>query len=127
MDPSRIVVLDEDPSVQELLCDLVEQDGYLANVADPAGGLLTQLRARPPALLIVDIAPPVQTRRWRLVEQLRRDARTRGLPILVTTTDTRWLADHEMALTALGVQALLKPFAVTTFYDILETLLKEDA
>ena len=127
MAPPRIVVLDDDPTALELMGDLLDHAGYQASVACPDEGSLTGLRATPPALLIVDIYAPCHEPRWRLLTQLRSDPATRAIPILVTTTDTRWLAANDGALATLGLRALLKPFEINTLFATLAALLAPGA
>ena len=127
MAPPRIVVLDDDPTALELMGDLLDHAGYQASVACPDGGSLHRLRARPPALLIVDIYAPCHDPRWRRLQQLRSDPTTCSIPILVTTTDTHWLAANDEALATLGLRALLKQFEFTALFATLAALLAPGA
>ena len=76
---------------------------------------------------MVDIYAPCHEPRWRLLTQLRSDPATRGIPILVTTTDTHWLAAHDGALATLGLRALLKPFEINALFATLAALLAPGA
>ena len=127
MAQARIVVLDDDPTALELMGELLDHAGYQASVACPEKETLTRLRARPPALIIMDIYAPCHEPRWRLLMQLRSDPATRAIPILVTTTDTHWLAANDGALATLGLRALLKPFEINALFATLEALLAPGA
>ena len=119
----QILVLDDDPMVLALMRDLLEGAGYQAGVDRPDVGVLDRLHAAPPALVILDVYAPCQERSWMLLSQLRGDPTTRAIPVLITTTDTHWLAANEAALATRGLRVLMKPFEVTALLEIVATLL----
>ena len=98
-----LVVEDEEP-VQQLVADLLEDEGYHVLVAPDGAQGLALAREAAPDLVITDLMMPVLGG-LELCGRLRADARTRGVPIIVMSAAGRATAD------AAGVKAFLaKPF-----------------
>src|SRR5689334_9656195 len=107
----RILVIDDEPEHAELIALLLRRRGHLAEVARDARAALLEVAADPPDLLILDyIMPGIDGLSAAL--ELRRDARTEALPIMIMT------ACGEEALRARGTlpprtRCLEKPFRLS--------------
>src|SRR5262249_58585928 len=81
---ATILVVEDEPQVQELVAVNLEHAGHRVRRASSAGEAVTSIREELPDVLILD---------WMLADEsglsltrrLRADERTRGLPILVLT------------------------------------------
>jgi len=82
-----------------------------------------QLAVLHPDLLIVDVVVGIQAG-WDLLERLRDNARTRGIPVIVTST-SQTLLDHAQALAQPhGEQRyLVMPFAIETLQEMVMDLI----
>ncbi|HEV8673407.1 MAG TPA: response regulator [Methylomirabilota bacterium] len=83
----RILVVDDDVRVCEVLAEFLQRDGYEVAVAHHGRAALGELRAGPVDLLILDINMP-ELGGASLVQKLRSDpewARFAALPIIVVS------------------------------------------
>jgi CheY-like chemotaxis protein len=85
-----LVVEDEEP-VQQLVADLLEEEGYRVLVAGDGAQALALMQSDPPDLVISDLMMPVMSG-VELCRRLRSDAQTRALPILVMSAAGRGMA-----------------------------------
>ena len=102
----KVLVIDDDPSVQEVVRGYLEKDGYLVWVAgDGADGLRLAAKVKP-ALIVLDLMLPDTSG-----EELAREIRTRSdVPILMLTAKAS--EDDRVNGLALGADDYLtKPFS----------------
>ena len=102
----KIVVIDDDPSVQEVVRAYLEKDGYLVYVAGTAAEGLAIAERVKPGLLVLDLMLPD-----RSGEDVCREIRRRSdLPILMLTAKAS--EDQRVDGLALGADDYLtKPFS----------------
>ena len=102
----KIVVIDDDPSVQEVVRAYLEKDGYLVYVAGTAGEGLALAERVKPGLIVLDLMLPDRTG-----EDVCREVRERSdVPILMLTAK----ASEDERVTGLAIGAddyLTKPFS----------------
>jgi DNA-binding response OmpR family regulator len=102
----KVIVIDDDPSVQEVTRAYLERDGYLVYVAGTAAdGLAVAARVKP-GLIVLDLMLPD-----RSGEDVCREVRERSdVPILMLTAKAS--EDERVAGLALGADDYLtKPFS----------------
>jgi two-component system OmpR family response regulator len=102
----KVIVVDDDPSVQDVVRAYLERDGYLVYVAaDGANGLELAAKVKP-ALIVLDLMLPDVAG-----EELCREIRTRSdVPILMLTAKAA--EDDRVGGLALGADDYLtKPFS----------------
>ena len=102
----RVVVIDDDPSVQEVTRAYLERDGYLVYVAGTAGEGLSVSERVNPGLIVLDLMLPDSSG-----EEVCREIRQRSdVPILMLTAKAS--EDERVAGLALGADDYLtKPFS----------------
>lgn len=103
-----VLVVDDDPAMR-LLCSINLQLEGLAvlEAADGRAGL-ARARAESPDLVLTDVTMPGLDG-FELAEKLSRDRRTRAIPLIFLSGDTR--TDNDARARALGAVAYLrKPF-----------------
>jgi PAS domain S-box-containing protein len=78
------LVVDDEPEARDALRRLLENDGWSVEAA--ADGLLAieKLRARRPAVILLDLMMPVMDG-FQFVEELRKHAEWRDIPVVVVT------------------------------------------
>jgi len=104
---ARLVAIEDSPVLQRLLAltmrdTSIEIDPYL----DGSGGLEAAL-ANPPDLIVLDLGLPDMSG-WQVLERLRADPATLGVPVVITTGETRGSTANRAA--TLDAVTLEKPY-----------------
>jgi CheY-like chemotaxis protein/nitrogen-specific signal transduction histidine kinase len=100
-----ILVVDDDPSVRQLICRHLEQEGYKTVQATNAADALQLARESRPMLITLDIMMP-DASGWWVLEKLKEDPQTAGIPVLVVT-----IVEDQRLVFALGASDYLgKPY-----------------
>jgi len=81
---AKILIVEDEPAIQELLAFNVMQAGFQALRADDADSAWRQIRGSAPDLILLDWMLP-NTSGVVLAKQLRADAHTRDIPIIMLT------------------------------------------
>jgi two-component system, OmpR family, phosphate regulon response regulator PhoB len=106
---TRIVVVEDDAGIAELLAFTLNRAGYVPLVAESAERAVEYFDDELPQLAIIDWMLPVKSGLW-LVERLRADTRTSRLPILMVSA---MLEDNERIVGLEGTvdDYVAKPFS----------------
>jgi signal transduction histidine kinase/DNA-binding response OmpR family regulator len=100
-----ILVVDDDPSVRQLIARHLEQEGFRTIQAANATDALQLARESRPALVTLDIMMP-DASGWWVLEKLKEDPQTAGIPVLVVT-----IVEDQRLVFALGASDYLsKPY-----------------
>jgi len=81
---ARILIVEDEPTIRELLAVNLRHAGYVVDAADTAEAAQMHLDAATPDLVLLDWMLPGQSG-IDLARRLRGDARTRHLPIVILT------------------------------------------
>lgn len=109
----RVLVVDDEPAIRELLKLHLANAGYDVRVAEDAIVAERSLRESPPDLVVVDVAMPYRGG-LEFVAGLSADQDLSRLPVIFIT-------GHDGMATgarALGAGCLKKPFAVDALLDL---------
>ena len=106
---ATILVVEDEPQVQELLAVNLEHAGHRVRRASSAGEAVTSIREELPDVLVLDWMLPDESG-LSLTRRLREDERTRGLPILMLTARAME-QDKISGLEAGADDYLTKPFS----------------
>jgi two-component system phosphate regulon response regulator PhoB len=123
--PARILVVEDEPSIQELIALNLEQAGQRPVLADSAEQALERIQEELPDLVLLDWMLPGQSG-LELARRLRSDARTRKLPIIMLTAR----GDEEDKLRGLETGAddyITKPFSVKELQARIKAVLRRRA
>jgi len=106
---AKILIVEDEPAIQELLAFNVVQAGFQALRADNATSAWQQIRTHAPDLILLDWMLP-ETSGIVLAKQLRSEVRTRDIPIIMLTArgDER---DKVMGLESGADDYITKPFS----------------
>jgi DNA-binding response OmpR family regulator len=110
MSAPLILVVDDDPIILDLLCEVLRDAGYRALPCSSADDAKVLLAGDRPALVILDIRMGGPDEGVGLLSALRECAATAALPIIVCSADIAFLREHESDLRARGCDILSKPF-----------------
>jgi CheY-like chemotaxis protein len=109
-----IVVANDDPAILELIAQVLEDEGYRAVTCRDAEDALRRVAEARPILVIADVRMPPSPD-WLVLDRLRADRATAGLPLLVCSAGRR--EPEETERLGQGVAALPMPFELD---DLLE-------
>ena len=114
MTATRVLVVEDDPSVRGLLHTLLSAEGYdVATASDGLAGLV-KAATTSPALILLDLMMP-DLGGLRVLEELRRDPALAGTPVLVVTGKVE--AVPAMRELVGDESVLIKPFAVAQLLE----------
>jgi CheY-like chemotaxis protein len=118
----RIAVVDDDPTLLELMTDIVRERGWeMLPVKDDA--TITAVAGQEALVaVLVEIHPAVRDARWELLHRLKADPATSSIPLILWSSDTRMFQDHQEWLDAHQVLMLARPFELTDLYAHLDLL-----
>ncbi|MDF1751722.1 MAG: response regulator [Verrucomicrobiales bacterium] len=93
---ARVLVIDDDPSVRELLKRLLEGDGYTVLTAENGDeGLEIALREKPDVITL-DVVMPGERDGWAVLKELKASAETESIPVIMVSIMAE--ADNGFAL-----------------------------
>ena len=121
----RILVVEDEPDISELIALNLEQAGQSPVLADSAEQALERIQEELPDLVLLDWMLPGQSG-LELARRLRGDARTRTLPIIMLTAR----GDEEDKLRGLETGAddyITKPFSVKELQARIKAVLRRRA
>ena len=116
---SKILVVEDESNMRFLLRMVFETEGFDVVEANHGAAALELVRVEQPDLIVTDLMMPVMDGR-DLIERLRADAATAGIPILVLS------ANRNLEVTGADV-ALSKPFDPDALLDAARSLSRKDA
>ncbi len=108
MDRLKILVVDDDPDIYEIVETNLEGAGYqVVGASDGAEGL-RKVRSENPDLVILDVLMP-EMDGWEVLRNVERDPQTAGVPVIMLTCKSEDL-DILRGLEEGAVEYVTKPF-----------------
>ncbi|MEL6741263.1 MAG: response regulator transcription factor [Planctomycetota bacterium] len=123
-DPRRILVVDDEPDLAELLAYNLQREGFETRVAHDGLAAIEQIEADPPDLVVLDVMMP-ELSGLEVARRLRHGKHA-GLPILMLTAKTE--EADEVAGFAEGTDDYMtKPFSMRVLLARIRALLRRAA
>jgi CheY-like chemotaxis protein len=119
---ATIVVAEDDPSSRELVCEILEAQGYHVIEACNGRDALDQIEKTCPDLLVMDIQMPL-IGGLAAIERIRQDQRFANLRVLAVTAHAM-AGDRERILASGFDGYVSKPIDATTFKKSVRDLLR---
>jgi DNA-binding response OmpR family regulator len=107
--PGKILVVDDEPELLQLLRYVLEAAGFSVVVASDGRQALEQVQKEHPDLVLCDVVMP-ELNGFETVQALRRNPETRALPILMLSARGQ-AQDVQRALDAGADGYVTKPFS----------------
>lgn len=109
MDPPRVLIVEDDRDVAELLQEILDEFAIASELADPGQTILERARAYRPSLVLLDLGLPGPGDGFRVLHQLKTDPTTRCIPVIMLTGTKP--EDGERLAAEAGADAYIcKPF-----------------
>jgi two-component system phosphate regulon response regulator PhoB len=105
----RILVVDDEPDITALVAYHLARTGYRVSTAATGTDALKAIRSERPALVVLDLMLPGLSG-YEVIEQVRQDASTSELPVLMLTA-RKEEADRVRGFTLGADDYLTKPFS----------------
>ena len=118
-EPRRVLVVEDDPPLRELLTELLGQEGYDVTATDSAIGVRALMESVQPDAILLDLGLPYRSGASLLVE-LKADPRTTRIPVIVVSGMPDVLTGKRRTLTAAVIP---KPFDAEALLDALRRAL----
>lgn len=119
--PATILVLEDDPALQQLLCEVLADEGHAVVAADTLPSLLDQL-PKTPDLLISDMLVDLQPVGLEAIEAVRSSV-DRTVPAILCTAAATHVERFQERITGLGAVVLHKPFSIDNLIQTVNTAL----
>jgi CheY-like chemotaxis protein len=121
----HVLLVDDSPDVRDLLCDVLEEEGYRvtskASIQD-----VDTVRELAPDLIVHDLLfAEHRPAGWAFLHTLRQDPNVGQVPVILCTADGRIHTDQSWIQQAryLKLRVMTKPFDLMDFLALLETVL----
>jgi DNA-binding response OmpR family regulator len=121
----KILVVDDDAELVELISFNLKQAGYTVATASDGVDAIKKARSLEPALIVLDVMMP-ELDGFAVCEILRRDATTTSIPIMMLTAISSELG-RMAALGSGATDFVTKPFSPRLLVSRIEDLLKKAA
>ena len=118
---ATILVLEDDPTLQALLCEMLQDEGHEVIAAATLPGLLARLPARPD-LLISDMLLDLQPVGIEAISAVRNSAH-QGVPAILCTAAAAHVERFQDQIAQLGAVVVAKPFSVEGLIGAVNTAL----
>jgi CheY-like chemotaxis protein len=117
----RILVIDDEPTICELVADTLRDSGYIADTAPNGADALERMRRHVPEAIVLDLMMP-RLNASGFIERMRLNPRFAAIPILLVTAS---YGAHEAA-ERLGAHACLtKPFELDELVGVVRQMLDD--
>jgi two-component system, OmpR family, phosphate regulon response regulator PhoB len=123
--PASILVVEDEPAIQELIAVNLKMSGHEVRRANDAENAITMVQECVPDLMLVDWMLPGQSG-VNLVRGMRAHARTRDLPIILLTARGEQ-QDKIMGLESGADDYMTKPFSPRELLARIQALLRRRA
>ena len=122
MKPTRVLVVEDDPDIAQLVTRYLDKAGYLTEVLATGSEALKALAARPPGVLVLDLMLP-QVDGLEICLAVRANHATAGLPIIMLTARAEE-SDRIVGLELGADDYLAKPFSPNELVARVRALLR---
>src|SRR5919202_4310052 len=123
----RIVVVDDDPQLAELMREFLGDEGYDVRVCSEGEQAFAIIQTLVPDLVILDVRM-AEINGLGVLYLLSTDERTRDIPVLLcTAVSTGEMEPWQAVLEQKGVPVLYKPFTLTTLAEQVDALVRPAA
>ena len=111
-DRKRILVVNDTQEILALFRDILESEGYEVHLYSFAIDDLAVIREIKPDLVILDLLIGHEDQGWQLLQKMKMDRETAGIPIIVCSAAIRLVQELQGRLKEKNVGIVPKPFDI---------------
>ncbi|HEY8862052.1 MAG TPA: response regulator [Candidatus Limnocylindria bacterium] len=111
-DRPLIIVVNDDTAFLQLMEQLLEDEGYEAEVMKSTKNALEHIKERRPALIVLDVRINNEQAGLLLLDLITLDPETRSIPVVIASANLQALAGREDELASKGIYVIAKPFDI---------------
>jgi CheY-like chemotaxis protein len=112
LNSQTIAIVEDDATLAAAMTEIVADEGYRTEAWAKAAGAHEGIRALAPRLVILDIHLEDRNAGLALLDRLRSDPTTAATPVIVCTSDHRFVAEWKPVLEQRDCRVLARPFPV---------------
>ena len=120
-----VVVVNDSPELLELAEILLQDEDFDVKVSLTGSKALELIRTTLPDVVILDVRLP-DVSGWDILQAMKLDPRTASIPVLVCSAAVQELRELEPRLATMGVDVLIKPFAIDTLLAKVRALANQE-
>ncbi len=123
MEHPHVFVANNSTDVLDIMREVLQDEQYRVTTTTFVSDTFEQIAALGPDVLVIDVAVS-QRAGWDLLERLRGEAATSGIPVIVVSTEPRLLEQAQAEAGRLGGRAfLVKPFDLDAMLGAIRNLI----
>jgi CheY-like chemotaxis protein len=111
----HVLVIDDEPSIRDVICDILVEEGYRVSAATTYFDDLDLLLRLEPNLVVLDIVLGGQATGLDFLEAMKADPRTAHIPVAVCTAANHLNEPIQARLTEWDCLLICKPFDLDDF------------
>ncbi|HEV2529214.1 MAG TPA: response regulator [Thermomicrobiales bacterium] len=118
----HIIVINDSAEILALFTDLLNDEGYRVTTgifSGEIGQLKQQIMDLKPDLLILDMIIGREDNGWQLVQLMKMDPRSNGIPMIICTGMARRVEELGTHLSSMNIGVILKPFDIQRLLDMI--------
>jgi DNA-binding response OmpR family regulator len=112
----KIFVVENDPSILEIVTSLLIDEGYEVKASATEDGIFEEIEYFKPHVILLDIVKPTE-RGTLICRTLKADQRTKHIPVIVLSTHAK---TAETVKTVCADEVIPKPFDICDLLDTIE-------
>jgi DNA-binding response OmpR family regulator len=112
-----IAVVDDDIAVRDIIAEVLADSYYPVVCYADGESFFDEMDRVRPTLLILDIELEHRISGWEILQELRGHPTANDMPIILSTTDPRFVQKHSDQIDTLTVTVLDKPFEIDALLD----------
>ncbi len=120
----QVIIVDDEPHVVQLVLDLLQDEGIVADSCPYGHRAHTCIRTKQPRLAILDIQMP-DVDGIELFRRLRADPEIGSLPVIFLTANAHLLSKRLPDYATQNAVLLAKPFGVEGLLDLVSRMLSQ--
>jgi DNA-binding response OmpR family regulator len=121
---TRILAINDTQELLEMFRMLLEMEGYDVVLSGMPILKVSEVEQIRPDLIILDLIFGDQKTGWQMLQMLKMQRSTAGIPVIVCTAALREVQEQEGYLVSQGVRVIYKPFDIDDLITMIERALK---